>query len=177
MKFTAFFYTALKLDFLTIAFIIIGVLVFISGLSISICLVCYYHVFRKLPSNLHNVSHIKSQLCPSSPIQIRSPIISRSNNFQPGNEIILEEKQPSISISQTSPLFSSSDVSLKQENPAFDDFSEGIQYHHDDVDFLELGSRLIDRPLSMALQPLDIMGSVLMKFNMCEQHWIRRNDQ
>ncbi|CAF0806555.1 unnamed protein product [Rotaria sordida] len=162
---------------MTIVLIIISIVLLISGLLIAICLVRYSSIFRKSSSNLIDNNLIKSQINPLSQISMISHSNPITNNFQSGNQITLEDKESSISISQTSSLFMPSKISWKNENFISDESFQDTKHHHDYSECLRLGSLLIDRPLGIAMQPLDAMGPVLMKFNMCEQHWIRPDDQ
>ncbi|CAF2484212.1 unnamed protein product [Rotaria sp. Silwood2] len=158
---------------MNVLLIIICIVLFINGLLIAICLVRYSSIFRKSSLNLIDSNLVKSQVKPSSMISHSNPII---NNFQSDNQIIREEKKPSISISRTSSLLVPSKVLWKNENFISDEFLQDTKHHHDYSECLRLGSVLIDRPLGIAMQPLDAMGPVLMKFSMCEQHWIRPDD-
>ncbi|CAF3446332.1 unnamed protein product [Rotaria sp. Silwood1] len=153
--------------------IIISSVLFISGLLIAICLVRYLSINRKSSSNMIDSNLVKSQIKPSSKISMMSDSNSIINKFQSENQITLEEKEPSIDISQTSSLLMPSKVVWKNENFISDESLQDTKHHHDYSECLRLGSVLIDRPLGIAMQPLDGMGPVLMKFNMCEQHWIK----
>jgi hypothetical protein len=75
---------------------------------------------RKFSLDLLDDNLVKSQLCPLSQMQMIFPSIPMINNYQSGNPIILEEKEPPISISQTSSLFQPSKVSFEHKNFIFD---------------------------------------------------------
>jgi hypothetical protein len=86
-----------------------------------------------------------------------SPSIAMTNNYQPENH-----KKPSMPLSQTPSLLSFEDGNFQK-----------TESHHDYTNFLQHGAALIDRPFGAGLQPLDAMEPVLMKLNICEQHWIK----
>ncbi len=156
---------------------VISVILFISGLFITICLVRYSCLLNQSSLELSNANVVQSQLSPSTQMQTISSSIPMTNNFQSENEITIKEKEPSISVSQTSSLLPTSKVSFEHEKFISDAFFRESGPYYDYDNFLQLGSIFIDRPLGIAMQPLDNMGPILMKFNMSEQHWIRRNDE
>lgn len=73
---------------------------------------------------------------------------------------------------KSSSLFLPLNSSWKNDNFIFNETFQDNQEQHDCSECLRLGSMFIDRPIGIALQPLDTMGPVLMKFNVSEQHWI-----
>jgi hypothetical protein len=149
-------YTLFNLDFVTIVLIVTGIVLFIAGVFIVIYLMS--------KERLSDTDLVKSQSFPSLQTQMTTRPIPITNNFQSENQI-----KPSISVSQTSLSLPSSKVSIEHERFVDDKFLPDTGNG-----FLRFGSMLIDRPLGIGLQPLDTMGPVLMKFNMCEQHWIHR---
>ncbi|CAF1199463.1 unnamed protein product [Adineta steineri] len=148
-----------------IALIVISIILLISGLFITIYLVYYSCLLKNFSKN----NLIKSQQYPSTQMQMISCSTSIPNISQSGNEITIEEIEPSISDSKI--------ISLEERNSVPNKFFQQTDPHDDKVNFLQLGEIIIDRPLGIALQPFDSMGPVLMKFNVSEQHWIRHNNE
>ena len=68
-------------------------------------------------------------------------------------------------------------ISSEHENPISKKTLKKSTVRHNYRSVLELGAALIDRPFGMTLQPLEAMGSVLMKMNTSEQHWVRHDEQ
>lgn len=156
-----------------IVYIIIGIVLLIRELLVTIYLIRHS---RKSSEKLIDNNRNKLQSCLSSKIQAIYNSLPVTNNFHIENQTNLEEKQPFVLVSQTLPLVTSSKVSLGQQNSTWNESFRKVTYQHDYNQFLELGSKLIDRPLGTGLQPLSFMGPILMKFEMCEQHWIRSNN-
>ncbi|CAF2117225.1 unnamed protein product [Rotaria magnacalcarata] len=108
----------------------------------------------------------------TSQVDLSCHSIPLTNVSRSGNQVKFEEKESSASTSQTSSLLMPLKVSWKNDNFIPDESIQDNTNQHDYAECLRLGSFLIDRPFGNGLQPFDMMGPVLMKFNMCEQHWI-----
>ncbi|CAF4716820.1 unnamed protein product, partial [Rotaria magnacalcarata] len=108
----------------------------------------------------------------TSQVDLSCHSIPLTNVSRSGNQVKFEEKESSASTSQTSSLLMPLKLSWKNDNFVPDESIQDNTNQHDYAECLRLGSFLIDRPFGNGLQPFDMMGPVLMKFNMCEQHWI-----
>lgn len=174
MNLTRLFYILFKLELATLAVIIFGTVICISVLFITICLVHWSGILRKYSSRHINSNFLNSHLWTPSQRQISSHPIPLTNNSEAENQINVVEKSPYMSRFQSLPSLPSPKVSLTQANFDVDKSFQGFESTNNYDKFLQLGSMIMDRPIGIGLQPYDNMGPTLMKFSMCELHWIRQ---
>lgn len=142
------------MDLFALASVIIAGFLLLIGSVIALFVLRYSCRLRKHSNDLLDHQLVKSHSCSVSPMPIVSPSSALTNNSR---------KPRSNRRRQAKPIRKKS---LKKK-----------KVHHHYKGILQLGAALTDRPFSIAMQPLDAMGPILMKINTSEEHWIRPEEQ
>ena len=150
-----------NLTSVSILLIVIGILLLIGGLVLLICSVRHARRLRRPSDSLVSVEPVQYPMATSLKVRRKKdPSIPITNNYPPD---------------RTS---SPSQMTVPSGNDRFlsDTLFSDVGDDRDDIDFLQLGAALIDRPFGVALQPLNGMRPVLMRMQINEQHWIRKDN-
>lgn len=150
-----FLLTMFNLTSVSILLIAIGILLLIGGLVLLICSVRYARRVRRPSDSLDSVEPVQYPLAPSLKVRRKKDLsLPITNNYPPDRTTVPSGNDRFLS------------------DTLFSDVGED----RDDIDFLQLGAALIDRPFGDALQPQNGMGTVLMRMQINEQHWIRKEN-
>jgi hypothetical protein len=157
-----------NLTSVSILLIVIGILLFIGGLVLLICSVRYAHTLRPTSDSHGPVEPVRYPFAPSWKVRRKKDSSLPITNNAPSKRAEKKLDRTSSALQVTVP--SGNDQFLS--DTLFSDTGES----RGDIDFLQLGAALIDRPFGTALQPLNGMGPVVMRMQINEQHWIRKDD-
>ena len=151
-----------NLTSVSILLIVIGILLLIGGLVLLIYSVRYARTLRRPSDRLVSVEPVRNPLATSLKVRRKkdSSLLPITNNYSP-------DRTPSPS-----------QMTVPSGNDRFlsDTLFSDVGDDRDNIEFLQLGAALIDRPFGVALQPLNGMGPVLMRMQINEEHWIRKDD-
>ena len=156
---------------LSLLLIAIGILLLIAGLALLICSLQYARSLGQPSSHLFSVESGRSPLPPPLKVRRKKDSSFPMTNNSPFETSERSEKKSEVDATPSQMINTSGNEPFLFDTP----FLEADE-RRGDIDFLQLGAALIDRPFGMALQPLKGMGPTVMRMQINEQHWIRKDD-